>query len=45
MADELDKVPSAQGQRRDLNFRQDAAEVAPTYQDFGHRPPACIRMA
>lgn len=35
MADELDRKPSAQGQRRDLNFRQEPAEVAPTYEELG----------
>jgi hypothetical protein len=35
MADEIDKKPSAQGQRRDLNLVQASDEVAPTYEDLG----------
>lgn len=35
MADEIDRKPSAQGQRRDLNFVQASDEVAPTFEDLG----------
>lgn len=35
MADELDKKPSAQGQRRDINLVRRSDEVAPAYEDLG----------
>jgi hypothetical protein len=38
MAMEIDTKPSAQGQRRDLNFLQTSKEVTPTLEDLGINP-------